>query len=38
MSYNALIQLFNIVQSPRKGTNEEFSNVCRELINQFLLQ
>lgn len=29
---------YSVVQSPRKGTNEEFSNVCRELINQFLLQ
>lgn len=29
---------YSVVQSPRKGTNEEFSNVCSELINQFLLQ
>jgi len=29
---------YSVVQSPRKGTNEEFSNVCSDLINQFLLQ
>lgn len=29
---------YSVVQSPRKGTNEEFSSVCSELINQFLLE
>lgn len=29
---------YSVVQTPRKGTNEELNVLCAELINQFLLQ
>jgi hypothetical protein len=29
---------YSVVQSPRKGTNDELNELCAELINQFLLQ
>lgn len=29
---------YSVVQSPRKGTNDELNELCAELINQFMLQ
>lgn len=29
---------YSVVQSPRRGTNEELNTLCAELINQFLLE
>lgn len=29
---------YSVIQSPRKGTNDELNNLCAELISQFLIQ